>query len=93
LRKCWRVYAVEPGFYFLKGDAQAAKHWIRKRKEDPLAGDSLGVSLELFVMLVSEGISPLLTVTDYLARLGFRLVRRYPAQDSFYSQCDFAFLA
>jgi len=79
-------------FHFLKIDAQGAEYQILKGGEKYLRNDCYGLQLELFALPLYKEIKLLDEVVCYLDKLGFELVKKYPAQGSFDSQHECVFL-
>jgi FkbM family methyltransferase len=79
-------------FDFLKIDAQGAEFDILTGSNNFLNSSCLGLHLELFNIPLYKGIKLLPEVTEYLAGLGFALVREMPFHGSFNSQNDCIFL-
>ena len=79
-------------FHFIKIDAQGAEYNILKGAKGLLAGDCVGLHLELFVVPLYEGIALLDEVQALLAEFGFRLEKKFPAHGTFDSQHDCVFL-
>lgn len=87
-----REVAPSVSFHFLKIDAQGAEYDILRGAERLLAGQCLGLHLELFVVPLYKGIRLLPEVEQYLGERGFRLAKKFPAHGTFDSQHDCLFL-
>jgi hypothetical protein len=79
-------------FHFLKIDAQGAEYQILKGGHNYLVNDCYGMQLELFTLPMYKDIKLLDEVVEYLAGLGFDLIKRFPPHGTFNSQCDCVFL-
>lgn len=79
-------------YHFLKIDAQGAEYEILRGGENFLMDACLALHLELFVLPMYQGIKLLPEVVEYLGRLNFELVKKFPAHGSFESQHDCVFL-
>lgn len=79
-------------YHFLKIDAQGAEYQILKGAEKFLQRSCVGLHLELFELPLYKDIKLLPEVVAYLEKLGFDLVKKFPAHGSFDSQHDCLFL-
>jgi FkbM family methyltransferase len=79
-------------YHFLKIDAQGAEYQILKGAEKFLKQSCQGLHLELFELPLYKNIVLLPDVVVYLEKMGFDLVKKFPAHGSFDSQHDCIFL-
>lgn len=79
-------------FDFMKIDAQGAEYEILKGAERMLTGSCIGLHLELFVQPLYTGIHLLPEVEQFLSKMHFRLVKKFPPHGTFDSQHDCLFL-